>query len=242
MDRATPRLIDRGDLLAALDRAAARKVTVISAPAGSGKTSLLRAWADRPGQPHQLAMLQVQRDQQDAQQFWLALLNVVRQASAATSRAEPPAATPGFNGRAMVDRVLSELADDHGPLVVVIDDLHELALAGGPRPAHAPAGEPSRPCARDPGNAPRSAAAPASATPGRRAGRDPRNRSALHPARNPRAARCLGDRAVRGRGGAAAPADRRVGRGPAAGGALPGWSPRPRTLRGGVLWQRPHGR
>jgi len=30
-------LIDRGDLVATLDRAAARKVTVISAPAGSGK-------------------------------------------------------------------------------------------------------------------------------------------------------------------------------------------------------------
>jgi LuxR family transcriptional regulator, maltose regulon positive regulatory protein len=38
---ATPGLIDRGDLLAALDRAAAKKVTIISAPAGSGKTSLL---------------------------------------------------------------------------------------------------------------------------------------------------------------------------------------------------------
>src|SRR5829696_8451459 len=51
VDRATPRLIDRGELLTALDRAAAAKVTIISAPAGSGKTSLLRAWADRPGQP-----------------------------------------------------------------------------------------------------------------------------------------------------------------------------------------------
>src|SRR5438309_10588230 len=46
---AAPRLIDRSDLVAALDRAAESKVTVISAPAGSGKTSLLRAWADRPG-------------------------------------------------------------------------------------------------------------------------------------------------------------------------------------------------
>jgi hypothetical protein len=46
---ATPGLIDRGDLLAVLDRAAASKVTVISAPAGSGKTSLLRAWAGRGG-------------------------------------------------------------------------------------------------------------------------------------------------------------------------------------------------
>jgi len=75
--RAAPRLIDRGDLVAALDRAAASKVTVISAPAGSGKTSLLRAWAHRPGQPHRLAVVQVQRGQQDAQQFWLALLGAV---------------------------------------------------------------------------------------------------------------------------------------------------------------------
>ncbi len=123
---ATPRLIDRSDLLAALDRAAAGKVTILSAPAGSGKTSLLRAWADRPGQPHGLAVLQVQRDQHDAQQFWLALLDAVRHASGTTSRAEPPAATPDFNGPAMVDRVLSELADARDGITLVIDDLHEL--------------------------------------------------------------------------------------------------------------------
>src|SRR6266513_5792408 len=126
VDRTKPRLIGRGDLLAALDRAVAKKVTIISAPAGSGKTSLLRAWADRPGQPHRLAVMQVQRDQHDAQQFWLALLSAVRQACAPASRAEPPAATPDFNGRAMVDRVLSELADLRGLLILVIDDLHEL--------------------------------------------------------------------------------------------------------------------
>jgi LuxR family transcriptional regulator, maltose regulon positive regulatory protein len=124
--RATLRLIDRGDLLAALDRAAAGKVTIISAPAGSGKTSLLRAWADRPGQPHRLAVVQVQRDQQDAQQFWLALLSAVRDASGTTSGVEPPAATPDFNGQAMVDRVLSELADASDGITLVIDDLHEL--------------------------------------------------------------------------------------------------------------------
>src|SRR5580700_9466597 len=126
MAQATPWLIDRSDLLAALDRAAARKVTIISAPAGSGKTSLLRAWADRPGQRHRLAVLQVQRDQQDAQQFWLALLDAVRHASATTGRAEPQAATPDFNAPAMVDRVLSELADARADITLVIDDLHEL--------------------------------------------------------------------------------------------------------------------
>jgi LuxR family maltose regulon positive regulatory protein len=123
---AAPWLIDRDDLVAALDRAATRKVTIISAPAGSGKTSLVRAWAGRPGQPRRLAVLQVQRDQQDAQQFWLALLGAVRHASAATGRAESQAATPDFNALAMVDRVLSELADARSSVTLVIDDLHEL--------------------------------------------------------------------------------------------------------------------
>ena len=122
---ATPRLIDRGDLLAALDRASARKVTIISAPAGSGKTSLLRTWADRLDRAHRLAVLQVHRDQHDAQDFWLALLDAVRRASG-TIGDEPPAATLEFNGRAMVDRVLAELADHRGRLILVIDDLHEL--------------------------------------------------------------------------------------------------------------------
>src|SRR6266705_7036430 len=104
--RTTPRLIDRGDLLAALDRASARKVTIITAPAGSGKTSLLRAWADRPYPAHRLAVVRVRRDQHDAQDFWLALLHAVRHANGATSGAEPPAATLDFNGQAMADRVL----------------------------------------------------------------------------------------------------------------------------------------
>ena len=119
------RLIDRGDLLAALDRAVAAKVTIISAPAGSGKTSLLRAWADRPDRAHRIAVVSVRRDEQDTQLFWLALLNAVRHACGTAGDTEP-AAAPDFNVRTLADRVLTELAGLSGRIIVVIDDLHEL--------------------------------------------------------------------------------------------------------------------
>jgi LuxR family maltose regulon positive regulatory protein len=126
------RLMRRGELLASLDRAAEAKVTVISAPAGSGKTSLLRTWADGPGQSGRLAVVQVRRDQQDSQQFWLAVLGAIRQAPAIWQPLHPPgegqklAATPGFNDAAIADRVRSELAELPDRAFLIIDDLHEL--------------------------------------------------------------------------------------------------------------------
>jgi LuxR family transcriptional regulator, maltose regulon positive regulatory protein len=124
---AAPRLIQRGELVASLDRRAAEaKVTLISAPAGSGKTSLLRAWADGPGQRSRLAVVQVQRDQQDSQQFWLAVLAAIRRASGTASEGEQLAATPDFNEAAIGERVLSELAGQRDHTFLIIDDLHEL--------------------------------------------------------------------------------------------------------------------
>ncbi|MER7639375.1 LuxR C-terminal-related transcriptional regulator [Streptomyces sp. NPDC126522] len=122
-------LIERRDLVAALDRAAEKQVTLISAPAGSGKTSLLRMWADRPGQDRRIAFMSVRPGQQDAQLFWLALLNAVRAAAGTEGAAEPPPAMPGFNAGAMVDKILSEITASGGPFYLVIDDLRELDSA-----------------------------------------------------------------------------------------------------------------
>ena len=124
-DAGRPGLIGRRDLVALLDQAAAKQVTIISAPAGSGKTSLLRAWADRPGQDRPIAFLSVRPGQHDDQLFWLTLLGAIR--AAAGGSPSPPAA-PGFDGQAMVDKVLDELAS-RGPSVLIIDDLHELSSA-----------------------------------------------------------------------------------------------------------------
>ena len=122
-----PRLIQRGELVASLDRAAAARITLISAPAGGGKTSLLRAWADGPGQAYRLAIVQVRRDERDSQQFWLAILGAVRAASGMPGEGEQPAPTPDFNEAAVSERVLSELAEHRDRTFLVIDDLHELA-------------------------------------------------------------------------------------------------------------------
>src|SRR2546423_14805904 len=94
-------LIDRHDLVAALDRAAGHQVTIISAPAGSGKTSLLRAWAHRRCQDSRVAFLSVRPDQRDAQLFWLALLGAVHDASGGNP---PPPPAPRVNPQAPVGK------------------------------------------------------------------------------------------------------------------------------------------
>jgi LuxR family maltose regulon positive regulatory protein len=124
--RAEPGLIHRHDLLTLLNRAALKQVTIISAPAGTGKTSLLRTWADQPGRDCRIAFMTVRPGQHDMQLFWLAMLGAVRTA-AGTSEAQLPPVTPGSSGSALADKVLSELEESCDRFVLVIDDLHELS-------------------------------------------------------------------------------------------------------------------
>jgi LuxR family transcriptional regulator, maltose regulon positive regulatory protein len=126
--RAEPGLIHRHDLMAALNRAAQKRVTIISAPAGTGKTSLLRAWADQPGQDGRIAFVTVRPGQHDLQLFWLTVLGAVRAAAGTGEGGAPlPPTTPGSSGSALAEKVLSELEESCDRLVLVIDDLHELS-------------------------------------------------------------------------------------------------------------------
>ena len=124
-------LLDREDLLELLERALTKRVTVISAPAGSGKTSLLRAWADRSTKPHRVAFVSVDRDEQDAHRFWCAVLGAIRRLARPIEAETEAAETAALDGDRLVDAVVSEAAEQAEPVVLIIDDLHELKSADG---------------------------------------------------------------------------------------------------------------
>src|ERR1700716_2244363 len=86
-------LLDREDLLQLLDRAVVKRVTVISAPPGSGKTSLLRAWIDRSINLRRVAFVSVPRDQQHAPRFWGCVLEAIRAPERSIDPESPPATT-----------------------------------------------------------------------------------------------------------------------------------------------------
>ncbi|HVD90239.1 MAG TPA: AAA family ATPase, partial [Jatrophihabitantaceae bacterium] len=119
-------LLDRKDLLQLLDRALTKRVTVISAPPGSGKTSLLRAWADRSTNLRRVAFVSVERDQQNEQRFWCAVLDAIRSLARSIDSETPPAPTAALDVDQVIDSVLSEVAEQVEPVVLIIDDLHEL--------------------------------------------------------------------------------------------------------------------
>ena len=122
-------LLDRADLLLLLDRAVTKRVTVISAPPGSGKTSLLRAWAERSTNLRRVAFVSVDRDQRNAQRFWSPVLDAMRGPGRSIDPETQSAAAAALDDGEVVDRLLSELAERVQPVVLIIDDLHELKSA-----------------------------------------------------------------------------------------------------------------
>jgi LuxR family maltose regulon positive regulatory protein len=123
---ALPGVIARTDLFARLSLAAGRGVTLISAPAGSGKTVLLRSWIAATEVGDRTAWASVDQNEHDAQRFWLQVVEALRSIPEAAALVDPRTATPEFNGQAFVDRLIGELDELHEPLILVIDDVHEL--------------------------------------------------------------------------------------------------------------------
>ena len=108
---------------------ASARVTVLSAPPGSGKTVLLRSWIGEPGRAGRVAWVAVGRGEQDPQRFWLPVLGALRGTSAGSGLVRELTAAPDLDGWAVVERLLKDLTPLADRLWLVIDDMHELRSA-----------------------------------------------------------------------------------------------------------------
>ncbi|MFL5816220.1 MAG: LuxR C-terminal-related transcriptional regulator [Conexibacter sp.] len=128
--RAPPQCLPRPRLLDAIDRGVGRPVTLLSAPAGAGKTALLSSWIAERAAPGPVCWLTVDREDAAPARFWSALLAALREP--VTDNVPEAAALAAL--RSPVDtldeRFLPELANAlaalGAPLVLVLDDLHEI--------------------------------------------------------------------------------------------------------------------
>jgi len=118
-------IVSRRGLLERL-RGAAR-VTEVSAPAGSGKTLLLRSWIDEAGLADRVAWVTVPPEERDAQRFWLSVLDALRGTTAGYSLVRELTAAPGLDTGEIVERLLQDLGSLRERVWLVVDDVHELA-------------------------------------------------------------------------------------------------------------------
>ena len=109
--------------------AGAGRVTEVSAPAGSGKTVLLRSWIGEAGLAERAAWLPVQGEERDPQRFWLSVLGALRETAAGSKLVRPLTAAPDLDGWAIVESLLHDLHSLPDRVWLVIDDLHELRSA-----------------------------------------------------------------------------------------------------------------
>jgi len=123
-------LVSRPRLLDQLENglAAGREVTLISAPAGFGKTTLLAEWAGRSARP--VAWLALEESENDPALFMRYLVESIRKSAAGLSPVlsqlmqSPQPVAP----RSLLPPLLNELARIP-PLVLILDDYHLVTAA-----------------------------------------------------------------------------------------------------------------
>ncbi|MGH3124168.1 MAG: hypothetical protein ACRDND_24540, partial [Streptosporangiaceae bacterium] len=108
--------------------AAQARVSVVSAPPGSGKTVLLRSWIGEAGLAGHAAWVDAGRNVPDPQRFWLSVVSALRATGPGSELVRAVSAAPDLDGWALVERLLDDLAPLEKRLWLVVDDVHELDL------------------------------------------------------------------------------------------------------------------
>ncbi len=114
----------RPRLLELLDDVARGPLTLVVAPAGSGKTALLAGWLNEISTPS--AWLSLDESDRDPVQFWTGMIAALDTlAPGSGSRALGALRSPGRFSNAVVDELLEDLEKSaHSPALLVVDDFH----------------------------------------------------------------------------------------------------------------------
>jgi LuxR family maltose regulon positive regulatory protein len=107
----------------------AERAVQLSAPAGSGKTVLMRSWIAEAGLATRAAWVPADSEERDPQGFWISVADALRGTAAGSALVRPLTTAPGLDGWAVVERLLRDLAPLEDRLWLVIDDAHLLDAA-----------------------------------------------------------------------------------------------------------------
>ena len=118
-------LVKRPRLIARLRDTVDARLTLVSAPAGFGKTTLLGEWlADLPAD-RRVAWLSIDPSDNDPANFWTYVVAGLQQAvPGAGSTAMELIGSPPFPTELLVTTVVNELAEASGDVWLVLDDYH----------------------------------------------------------------------------------------------------------------------
>jgi LuxR family maltose regulon positive regulatory protein len=126
--RPSPRTVQRVRLAALLDAAMSRPLTVVTGPAGAGKTTLMSSWLHERDQPGTTAWLAVDRTDTRAAQFWAAAIDAVL--AAGEKGLNSLRAGDLLGGDEFVPAFANAVSRLAAPLVLILDDFQELRAAG----------------------------------------------------------------------------------------------------------------
>ena len=101
--------------------AEAERVVHVSAPAGSGKTVLIRSWIAEAGLARHAAWVPVDGEVRDPRRFWISVADALRDTAAGSAQVRPLTAAPDLDGWAVVKRLLTDLDPLGDRLWLLID-------------------------------------------------------------------------------------------------------------------------